>query len=95
MRKGHTEGEWVWEGCNLIAKSKNIRDITVIKDGYVDNDDDTSLIAAAPDLLTALEAVKLRIHFIGLPSEPMNEDGPDWSKEITLLEAALAKTKKG
>lgn len=43
------------------------------------------------DLLEACEAMKLRIHFIGLPSEPMNEDGPDWSKEIVLLEAAIAK----
>lgn len=43
------------------------------------------------DLLEACEVVKLRIHFIGWPSEPMNEDGPDWSKEIALLEAAIAK----
>jgi hypothetical protein len=41
-------------------------------------------------LRQALEAIKLRIHYIGMPAESKNEDGaPDWSKEIALLEAAL------
>jgi len=42
------------------------------------------------DLLAVCEAIKLRIAFIGLPSEPMNKNGPDWSKEIALFEDALA-----
>ena len=41
------------------------------------------------DLLAACKATKLRIAFIGLPSEPMNEDGPDWSREVALIEAAI------
>ncbi len=40
---------------------------------------------AFPAMEAALEALKIRIHFIGLPSEP-----EDWKKEIDLLEAALA-----
>lgn len=47
-----------------------------------------------PDLITACEAMQIRIAFIGLPSEPMNEEGPDWSKEIALLEVAIANAKK-
>ena len=47
------------------------------------------------DLLAVCEAIKLRIHFIGLPSEPMNENRPDWSKEIALIESVITKTKKG
>ena len=43
------------------------------------------------ELLTVCKAVKIRIHFIGLPSEPMNENGTDWSKEIALIEAAITK----
>ena len=50
--------------------------------------------ASKADLLTACEAIKLRIHFIGLPSEPMRENEPDWSKEIVLIEAAMAKVQK-
>ncbi len=48
---------------------------------------------AHKDLLTALQAVKVRLHFVGLPSEPMNDSGPDWSKEIKQLEAAIEKAK--
>ncbi len=45
------------------------------------------------DLLAACKAVKVRLHFIGLPSEPMNDSGPNWSKEIMLLEAAIENAK--
>jgi len=48
-----------------------------------------------PDLLEALKAIRIRISFIGLTSEPMIQNIPDWSKEIALLEAAVAKAKKG
>ncbi len=41
-------------------------------------------------LLEACKDIKIRIAFIGYPSEPMNEHGPDWSKEIALLEQAIA-----
>lgn len=45
----------------------------------------------------ALQALKLRIHFIGMPQEPMidmSDQGgpervPDWQREIELLEKAL------
>ena len=47
------------------------------------------------NLLTMCEAIKLRIHFIGLSSEPMNESGPDWSREIALIESIITKAKKG
>ena len=50
--------------------------------------------ASRKELLEACKAVKIRIHFIGLPSEPMNKNGTDWSKEIALLEAAIAKAEK-
>lgn len=42
------------------------------------------------DLVTVARAVKQRIHFIGLPSEPK-----DWAKEVALIEAALAKVNGG
>ena len=45
---------------------------------------------AAPKMQEALIAVKIRMVFIGHPKEPMNEDGPDWSKEIKLMEDAQA-----
>jgi hypothetical protein len=44
-------------------------------------------------LLAACEIAKQRIHFIGLPSEPMNENGPDWSKEIAIIEQAISDCK--
>ena len=50
--------------------------------------------ATNKDLLDACKAIQIRIAFIGMPSEPMNESGPDWSKEIKLIEAAIAKAKK-
>lgn len=38
----------------------------------------------------ALAALKVRIHYIGMPSEPVRRDGaPDWRGEIAVLEAAL------
>lgn len=47
------------------------------------------------DLSTTCGAIKQRICFIGLPSEPMvSENNPNWVKEIALLEAALAKASK-
>ena len=43
------------------------------------------------ELLTACEAIKIRIAFIGWPAELKHEDGkPDWVKEIALLEKAIA-----
>jgi len=43
-------------------------------------------------LMAALKALKLRIHFIGMPQETRRDDGaPDWRKEIALIESALAK----
>lgn len=38
------------------------------------------------DLKSMTQAVKVRIAFIGHPKEPMNTAGPDWSKEIRLLD---------
>lgn len=39
----------------------------------------------------ALKAIKIRIHFIGMPQEKLLDGGlPDWSKEIELIESALA-----
>ncbi len=32
--------------------------------------------------------IKVRIAFIGHPNEPMNEAGPDWSKEVRLMDQA-------
>lgn len=52
------------------------------------------LLAINKDLLEACEAMQLRIAFIGMPSEPMNENCPDWSREIALSEAAIAKARK-
>lgn len=46
------------------------------------------------ELLDACKAIKLRIAFIGHPNEPKNENGPDWSKEIGLLEQAIAAAEK-
>jgi len=40
------------------------------------------------DLVDVVRAVKQRIHFIGLSSEPK-----DWAKEVALIEAALAKVR--
>jgi hypothetical protein len=46
-------------------------------------------------LVAVLQAVKLRMHFIGWPAEAVwspNDDGrtiPDWRKEIALVEHAL------
>ncbi len=37
-----------------------------------------------------LRDVKVRIAFIGMPTEPMNEAGPDWSVEVKQIEQALA-----
>ena len=36
-------------------------------------------------LLSALKAVKKRIHFVGMPQEP-----PNWAPEITMIEAAIS-----
>ena len=47
------------------------------------------------DLVAVCNALQIRIAFIGLPSEPMNKGGPDWSKEIALIEGILTKVKKG
>ena len=50
------------------------------------------LIAAAPECLEALRALRLRLHFVGMPQEPRRDDGrPDWRPEIALMEAAIAK----
>jgi hypothetical protein len=43
----------------------------------------------------ALKAVKVRLHFVGMPQEPMWEPEPgnkipDWRKQIALIEAALS-----
>lgn len=46
------------------------------------------------DFLAVCKAVKIRIAFIGHPNEPMNEAGPDWSKEVALIEAAEAKSER-
>jgi hypothetical protein len=65
---------------------------------YAVNVHDPVLRDVAADLLEArkaLEAVKLRMHFIGWPAESFwspNDDGrtiPDWRKEIALVEHAL------
>lgn len=51
-----------------------------------------ALLDAAPGLLAALKAIRLRIHFIGMPQEARTEDGrPDWRKQIAQMEAAIAK----
>ena len=42
------------------------------------------------ELLGVLKRIKLRIAFIGHPKEPMNQNGPDWSEQIALLEQAIA-----
>ena len=46
-------------------------------------------------LLDACKAFKLRIAYIGLPSEPMSGPNvPDWKNEIAMLEAAIALAEK-
>jgi len=46
-------------------------------------------------LLAACKAFKLRIAYIGLPSEPMSGPNvPDWKNEIAMLEAAIALAEK-
>jgi len=42
------------------------------------------------ELLNMMKAIKTRIHFVGMPQEVMLNGRPDWSKEITMLEAVLA-----
>ena len=68
--------------------------ISILYHAEQDCDRLDTLEASRKDLLAACEVVKIRIAFIGLLSEPMNENGPDWSKEIALLEAAITKAKK-
>ena len=46
------------------------------------------------EMEAVLKAIKIRIAFIGWPSEPKNESGPDWVKEIKLLEAVLTRYEK-
>jgi len=46
------------------------------------------------DFVEMCKAIKIRIAFIGHPDEPMNEAGPDWSKEVTLLDAAIIQADK-
>lgn len=46
--------------------------------------------AAAAALRDVLKTVKRRLHYVGMPNEPMWEGRPDWRKEIALIEDALA-----
>lgn len=63
-----------------------------IQHQYADNQTaNARLIAAAPDLLEAIKAIKVRISFIGMPGEPMEDGKPVWSSEIKILEDALKK----
>lgn len=61
--------------------------------GCVYYSDYKALLKSHGELVRALEAVKLRIHFIGWPTEPMYEGHTDWRKEIGMLETALANAK--
>ncbi len=87
------EGEWSVSNSGRKVINLGLR-IVIARD--IRSQADAQLIASAPtlkqqrdDLLVACKAIKQRIHFIGLPSEPMNKTGPDWSKEIALLEPAI------
>lgn len=47
--------------------------------------------ATVDALVEALRAVKVRLHFVGMPQEAFTEGGlPDWRKQIALIESALA-----
>lgn len=47
-------------------------------------------LGAYPTAIIALQAIKLRLHFVGMPQEPMLNGRTAWADEIRLLEAALA-----
>jgi len=41
-------------------------------------------------LLEVVKAIKIRIAFIGWPSEPLLENKPDWVKECNLIEKVIS-----
>ncbi|KKM99609.1 hypothetical protein LCGC14_1146190 [marine sediment metagenome] len=51
----------------------------------------SDLKAKNKELRDALTALKIRIAFIGWPSEPKYENKPDWRKEIAIIEQTLQK----
>lgn len=87
-RRGKTSYVGLWQGDHCLAAicvntTRGVLDAQLL----------LLVMNSHKELLAALQAVKLRLHFVGLPSEPMNDSGPDWSKEINLLEAAIANAK--
>ena len=87
-RRGKTSYVGLWEGnhCLCAICTKRTR-------GVLDAQLILLVMNSHKDLLAALQAVKLRLHFVGLPSEPMNDSGTAWSKEINLIEAAIENAK--
>lgn len=83
----HTPGPWLRDGHNLVYTLENgVNEMTVqIHHRNGGTDDDAHLIAAAPDLLEALEAA-IRDH------EDF-EDGRLSGNTVATIRAAIAKAK--
>lgn len=58
-KSNHTLGPWAWSGRQLLARRHMASDSVMISESYPwhPSDGDKNLIAAAPELLEALEAI--------------------------------------
>jgi hypothetical protein len=87
------------ESCGGDTSRKTISDrrmdaVVAVERAIEDEGHANDLVIAA--MREALNAVKLRICFIGCPNEPRKVDGSvDWEQEITLIDLALKLSMEG
>lgn len=83
-----------WSSYDELSRRANESEAALDKYTQLACEEAQGVKAVGVKVLEMIQAVKVRIAFIGWPKEPMNEDGPDWSKEIPMLDSveALVKT---
>ena len=72
MSETHTPGPWAWSGRWLRGETKLILWYTTNDDGVHCSSPDASLIAAAPQLLSALKAIELGLGTLVYTAEVHN-----------------------